>query len=128
MLNQITSKRSSLQQKKEYARAEIKALDQKATSLQRELEAIGVSEGHESILKSKLDDKEQRLAKAKEDYEVALYEDHTEKANARLKSVEEKLDSVTGELAKVTRQADERARLGFVKKELETRRKALDSL
>ncbi|KAH8150090.1 uncharacterized protein LAJ45_05776 [Morchella importuna] len=128
VLNQITSKRSSLQQKKEYARAEIKALDQKATSLQRELEAIGVSEGHESILKSKLDDKEQRLAKAKEDYEVALYEDHTEKANARLKSVEEKLDSVTGELAKVTRQADERARLGFVKKELETRRKALDSL
>lgn len=42
--------------------------------------------------------------------------------------MEEKLDNVTAELAKVTRQADERARLGFVKKELETRQKALESL
>lgn len=96
--------------------------------MQRELDAIGVNEGQESIIKSKLDDKEQRLVKARKDYENCQYDDHTRKENAKLKTVEEKLDNVTAELARVTRQADERARLGFVKKELETRQKALESL
>lgn len=66
--------------------------------------------------------------KAKRDYETCQYDYRTECENSKLKNVEEKLDYVTTELAKVTRQADERARLGFLQKELETRQKALDSL
>lgn len=68
------------------------------------------------------------MAKARKDYENCQYDDHTKRENLKLKSVEEELDNVTAELAKVTRQVDERARLGFVKKELETRQKALESL
>lgn len=68
------------------------------------------------------------MAKARKDYENCQYDNQTKRENAKLKGVEEDLDDVTAELAKVTRQADERARLGFVKKELETRQKALESL
>lgn len=127
-MNQLLTQRNSLSQKKEYAKAEIRASDGRAASLQRELDRMGVNEGQEAILKSKLDDKEQRYAQAEDSFKNSGFGDRIQMENSTLRNVEENLERVTSELARGTRQADERARLGLLKKELETRRTALETL
>ncbi|KAL7271910.1 DNA repair protein rad50 [Rhizina undulata] len=127
-LNQLIRKRSSLVQEKEYARAEIGSSDERATKLQGELDRMGVNEGQKIMQRAELDDKGQRLKKAKDDFEKAAFDNQIQIENGKLKQVEARLNQVTDELAKGTRQADDRARLGFFKKELNTRKKALDTL
>ena len=103
-------------------------MDDTLIALQQELDNMDVNEGQEAILKSHLRDKEQQHASAEQSFRNSSFDESIRAENSKLKGIEEELESVTAELAKGTKQADERARLGFLKKELETRRMALETM
>ena len=127
-LNKLNAQRSSLVQRKEYARSEIRSLQPKIMNLQRRLDETNVDEGQEAIQQAVLDESALRIQSAKQTFENHKHDEQSRALNTKLRDTEEEIRSVTEELSKSTRQADDRARLGLLKKEQEAREKALDTL
>lgn len=127
-LNRINTQRSSLLQRKDYARAEIRSLEPKATNLQRRLDEMNVDEGQETMAQNELDQNAERLKQAKNNFDRAEYDQKMRRLSSEIREVEQQIQDVTTELNKTTKQADDRATLGLLKKELETRQRALEAL
>lgn len=127
-LNRINNQRSSLLQRKDYARNEIRSLEPKAANIQRRLDEMNVDEGQEAIEQAILEENAERLKQARDSFERADFDKQGRTINSRLREVEEQIQDVTAELSKSTKQADDRAALGLLKKELDARQKALDTL
>lgn len=127
-LNKLNSQRSSLLQRKDYARNEIRTLEPKAANLQRRLNELNVDEGQEAMHQNDLNENTGKLQLAKSAFERANFDNEMRMTNSQLRDVEQEIQEVTTELAKSTKQADDRATLGLLKKELETRQKALEVL
>lgn len=115
-------------QRKDYARNEVRALEPKAANLQRRLHELNVDEGQEAMYQNDLNENTGKLQQAKSTFEGADFDNQMRMTNSQLRDVEQKIQEVTVELAKSTKQADDRATLGLLKKELETRQKALEVL
>ena len=115
-------------QKKDSARLEIRGLEPKATNLQRRLEEVNVDEGQEAMAQNELDQNTERLRQAKFDYDKKDYDQNTRRLNSEIREVEQEMQDVSTELSRTTKQADDRATLGLLKKELDTRQKALGAL
>ncbi|KAF8416491.1 hypothetical protein EV426DRAFT_418222 [Tirmania nivea] len=127
-LNKINTQRSSLLQRKDYARTEIRSLEPKATNLQRRLDEVNVDEGQETMAQNELDQNAERLKQAKNDFDKTEYDQKMRRLSSEIREVEQQIQDVTTELSKTTKQADDRATLGLLKKELDTRIKALEAL
>ncbi|CAZ80011.1 unnamed protein product [Tuber melanosporum] len=127
-LNEIINKRRSLTGLKDHHQSSGRSVDDTLAALQQELDSIDVNEGQEAILKSQLQDKEHQHATAEQSFRNSSFDGSIRAENSKLRGIEDELESVTTELAKGTKQADERAKLGFLKKELETRRMALETM
>ncbi|CUS15180.1 unnamed protein product [Tuber aestivum] len=127
-LDEIIGGRRSLTGLKDHHQSSRKSVDDTLIALQQELDSMDVNEGQEAILRSQLQDKEHQHASAEQSFRNSSFDEGIRAENSKLKSIEEKLESVTTELARGTKQAGERARLGFLKKELETRRMALETM
>ena len=125
-LNKLNSQRSSLLQRKDYARNEIRTLEPKAANLQRRMHELNVDEGQETMYQNDLNDNTEKLQLAKSTFERANIDNKMRMTNSQLRNVEQEIQEVTAELAKSTKQADDRATLSLLKKELETRQRALE--
>ena len=115
-------------QKKDYARNEIKSLVPKADNLQRKLNELNVDEGQEAMYQNDLNENTGKLQQAKSAFEGADIDNKMRMTNSQLRDVEQEIQEVTAELAKSTKQADDRATLGLLKKELESRQNVLGVL
>lgn len=115
-------------QRKEFARSEIRNLEPKATACQRKLDELNVDEGQEAMARNELDQNKKKFEQEKLDFEKADYDQKIRILNSEVREVEQQIQDVSTELSKTTKQADDRATLGLLKKELETRQKALEAL
>lgn len=127
-LNKVNNQRSSLLQRKDYARNEIRNLEPKAANLQRRLDELNVDEGQEAMAQNELEQNVQRSEQAKADFDKVDYDQKIRKLNIEVREVEQEIQNVTNDLSKTTKQADDRAKLGLLKQELETRQMALETL
>lgn len=92
------------------------------------MDVIDVDEGQLAICTALLDDSIKKLDLARQDFEGARYDDRQKELNIKLREVEENEQQVTQELTRSTKQADTRAKLAVLKKDLDSRQTALESL
>ena len=127
-LNRLGEKRSALMQRKNDAKQEIVSNERKAVTFQAELDSVAVDEGQKAVLESAVEALQTRLKDARNDYEVAAWDDKVRSTNEQVRSVEDHGHRLNGELIQRTRQAGDLARLEFVQKELKDRQKSLDTM
>ncbi|CAD0082056.1 unnamed protein product [Aureobasidium vineae] len=128
VLNRINEQKSTLNQKKESAKATHAANQQRIGGFQTELNKIEVDEGSKTMLESSVEDTESKLQAAKSDYEVKDRDkqvDEIEAASRRLDDQKEKLEM---ELFQATKQAGDSARLEYLRKEIKDRQRSLDTM
>lgn len=89
---------------------------------------MNVDEGQEAMAQNELEQNTEKLKQAKSDYDKKDYDQKTRKLNSEIREVEQEIQDVSAELSRTTKQADDRATLGLLKKELDTRQKALEAL
>ncbi|KAI9682904.1 MAG: DNA repair protein rad50 [Trizodia sp. TS-e1964] len=127
-LNELVTRRSTLDQVKTYAKQEISKNDRKATEVQTELNSIEIDEGALAVLESYRDDVVHRLQKSQRDFEDAKWDEKINEANSQLRSLEDKSAQVNSELVQSSRQAGDLAKLEFLRKELKDRERSLETM
>ena len=89
---------------------------------------MNVDEGQEAMAQNELEQNTEKLKLAKSDYDKKNYDQNTRRLNSEVREVEKEMQDVSTEISRTTRQADDRATLSLLKKELDTRQKALEAL
>lgn len=128
ILNQLEQRKLVLTEGKNSARQQITSNDRKADELEAKLDAITIDEGGKAALESARDHVEEKLRKAKADYENSTWNGKIEEANAQLQSMDNQGRQLNGELIQGTKQAGDTARLDFLQKELKDRQRSLDTM
>lgn len=128
ILNQLEQRKLVLSEGKNSARLQITSNDRKADELEAKLDAIDIDEGGKASLESAKEHVEERLRKAKADYEDSTWNRKIEEANSQLQSVENQGRQLNAELIHGTKQAGDSARLDFLKKEMKDRQRSLDTM
>ena len=127
-LDQLTERRSALNQSKESCRSQITVNDKRVASLQADMDRIEVDEGGEAVLKDQQDNTERRLKKAVADAEAAKLDDQIRNAETRLRDLEDSKDDLDVELVEATKSAHESARIGYLHNEVKKAQNSLDTM
>lgn len=127
-LNKINESKSALSQRKESAKQNTATYDKKIKSLQAELDRVAVDEGSTVVVTSTLQEIETKLRSAKSEQSNADWDKIIEGSEAELRKHEERKDKLDAELVECTRMAGDSARLDFLRKELEDRKRSLEML
>lgn len=127
-LNEITQRKSVLQESKNAARRQIAANDKEAASYQEKISEIDVDEGVQAALESNVEDIASRLQQAKERARSASWEKEIQDINSELRSLEDESSRLNTELIESTKKAGDLARLDHLKKELKERERSLETM
>lgn len=127
-LNEITQRKSVLQESKNAARRQIAANDNEAASYQEKISEIDVDEGVQAALESNIEDIASRLHLAKERARSASWEKEIQDINSELRSLEDESSRLNTELIESTKKAGDLARLDHLKKELKERERSLETM
>ncbi|KAL9618444.1 MAG: hypothetical protein Q9160_006822 [Pyrenula sp. 1 TL-2023] len=125
-LNQLTQRKSALQDNKNSARSQISSNDRAAREIQSRMDQIDMDEGRKAVIESRIDDIQQQLHKSRQSADTASWERSLSDANAQLRTHEEEHTRLNQELVQSTRQAGELARLDHLKKEFKDRKHSLE--
>jgi DNA repair protein RAD50 len=128
VITRFNEQKSALNSRKESARQSIAINDRKIGSLQGQLDKISVDEGSKAAMESSLKDSENRLSSCKTTFEGSNWDDQINKADAQLRSLDDRKEKLDFELVQGTRHAGDSARLDFVQKELKERQKSLETM
>lgn len=127
-LNEITQRKSVMQESKNAARRQIAVNDKEAASFQEKISDIDVDEGVQAALESKIEDTASRLQQAKERALTASWEKEIQDVNSELRILEDESSRLNTELIESTKKAGDLARLDHLKKELKERERSLDTM
>ncbi|THW24405.1 hypothetical protein D6D24_00051 [Aureobasidium pullulans] len=128
VLNRISEQRSTLNQKKESAKATHAANERRVGGFQTDLNNIEVDEGAKTMLESSVDDTESKLQTAKSDYEIKNWDKQVDEVDATLRRLDDQKEKLDMELVQATKQAGDSARLDFLRKEVKDRQRSLDTM
>ncbi|EEP75753.1 conserved hypothetical protein [Uncinocarpus reesii 1704] len=128
LLNQLSQRKSTLQEVKNAARKQISQNDKEADSYQRRLNEIDIDEGKMAILQSRIEETESRLNQAKDKAKIASWDKDLHTKNMELRSLEEESASLNAELIEGTKRVGDLARLDHLKKELKDRERSLETM
>lgn len=125
-LNQLSQRKSALQDNKSSARGEIASNDRAIRDVQSSIDQISTDEGQKAIIESKIEDLQQQVNRLRESADTASWEKTISDANAQLRSHEDENARLNQELVQSTKQAGELARLDYLKKEVKDRKQGLE--
>jgi DNA repair protein RAD50 len=128
VLNRINEQKSTLNQKKESAKASHAANRRRIDAFQTDLNHIEVDEGAKTMLESSVEDTESKLRTAKSDYEIKGWDKQVDDTDAALRRLDDQKEKLDSELVQATRQAGDSARLDFLRKEVKDRQRSLDTM
>lgn len=128
VLNRISEQKSTLNQKKESAKATLAANERRIRGFQTDLDNIEVDEGSKTMLESSVEDTESRLEISKSDYEAKDWDKQVEETDTTLRHLDDQKEKLDMELVQATKQAGESARLDFLRKEVKDRQRSLDTM
>lgn len=127
-LNQISQRKSTLQEVKNLARKQISDNDKEVASVQSRLDEIDVDEGKIAVLESMKEGVQSRLDGFKEALRNSTWNKDIQDANNDLKSLEDKSAQLNAELIAGTKRAGDLARLDHLKKELKDRERQQETM
>ncbi|EPS42520.1 hypothetical protein H072_3515 [Dactylellina haptotyla CBS 200.50] len=127
-LNALNQKIASLEQAKRYANTEIDRLSNELRTLQKGLDRLQVDEGRITRLEITVEDANSKVAEMNDNYERQQWDKQIQAKDAELREVEASIARETKELTKGTAEADSKARLSILRKEVETKKSAQDAL
>jgi len=128
VLSQLEQRKLVLTEGKNSSRQQITSNDRKADELETKLDSIRIDEGGKAALESAKEHVEDRLRKAKADYEDFSWDQKIEEVNSQIQSMEKQGRQLNGELIQGTKKAGDSARLDFLKKERKDRQRSLDTM
>lgn len=127
-LSRLGERRSGLQEGKSSASQHIVVNNRKMGSLQSELDAIEIDEGAEAVLDSNVEEINESLNKAKEQYQTSSWDAKLNQARVQQRTSEEEVDRANRELVQATNNSKDLAQLDYLKKELNDRQRGLETL
>ncbi|KAF3932777.1 hypothetical protein ABW19_dt0207092 [Dactylella cylindrospora] len=127
-LNALNRQRDSLEQAKQYASSEIGRLNNELRTLQRDLDRLQVDEGKITRLQLKLSDENSKVSEMNETYLNQQWDRRIQAIDGEIREIESNVARETKELTKGTAEADSKARLSMLQKEVETKTTAQESL
>jgi len=127
-LNALNERRSAFNQAKESVKSQMSANDQRINSLQSTLDKIEIDEGGKVVLESTIQDTQQRLDKAKTEFNTAQWENRIQSTDREMKTLDEQKEKMDAELIEATRQAGDSARVDFLRKEFKDRKQSLATM
>lgn len=125
-LNQLTQRKSALQDNKSAAKTEIASNDNAIRDVQSRIDEIGVDEGGKAVIESKIEEFQQQLNRSRQLADAASWERGLADANAQLRNHEDENTRLNQELVQSTKQAGELARLDHLKREAKDRKRSLE--
>ncbi|EGC41331.1 DNA repair protein RAD50 [Histoplasma capsulatum var. duboisii H88] len=128
LLNQLSQRKSALQEVKNAARKQISSNDIEADSYQRRLDGIDIDEGSKAVLESRIEETERSLNEAKEKAKTASWDSTIQSKTAEIRLLEDESSKLNAELIEGTKRAGDLARLDHLKKELKDRERSLETM
>ncbi|KAI4258102.1 MAG: hypothetical protein LQ352_001345 [Teloschistes flavicans] len=128
VLSNLGERRSGLLEGKSSAKQQSLANDKRNESFQSELNGIEIDEGAKALTESKVKDIEGSLKQAKNEYKQLSWDAKIGDARSQLRITEEEVEQTNHELVQSTKQSKDLARLDHLKKELNDRKRSLDTL
>ncbi|KKZ63449.1 DNA repair protein RAD50 [[Emmonsia] crescens] len=128
LLNQLSQRKSALQEVKNAARKQISSNDIEADSYQRRLNEIDIDEGTKAVLESRIEETERSLHEAKEKAKAASWDNTIQSKTAEIRLLEDESSKLNAELIEGTKRAGDLARLDHLKKELKDRERSLETM
>lgn len=110
------------------AKQRIAAIDQRISVLKNEASRIDVDVGAKAILDSQLQETGKRLRRTQQEFEKSDWDQQLSHKADKLSQLEKEDEKLGSELVECTRLASERAQLDFRKKELNDRKRKLETL
>ena len=117
VLTQLRGQRSALNEGKKFAKNQYAANDRKIGSLQAEFSGIETDEGRKAILEDRIKNLEIRLSKSRDDSKKDSLESKLQEGKSQVRILQDEMAQLTGDLAQVSKQAEDRAELNIAKKE-----------
>lgn len=116
VLTQLGRHRSVLNERKQSAKHQSAVNDRKIGSLQSDLNKIETDEGQKAILEDKIKDIEIRLSKTRDDSKKKSLDSKLLECKNQMRTLEDEMAQLRGELRQVSKQAEDRAELNIAKK------------
>ncbi|KAF3921587.1 hypothetical protein AA313_de0205369 [Arthrobotrys entomopaga] len=127
-LNVLNQKLASLEQAKRFSTIEINRLNDELRTLQKGLDRLQVDEGRITRLEITVSDGNSKLSEMNTSYDQQQWDRRIQAKDAELREVEVNIARETKELTKGTAEADSKAKLSILQKEVETKKSAQESL
>lgn len=127
-LSKVGERRSGLEEGKNSAKHQIVANDQNIGSFQSALDAIEIDEGAEAVLDANVEEINESLKQAKEQYRKSSWNAKLHEAKVQHQKIEEDVERASQRLIQATRNSKDLAQLEILKKGLSNRQRGLESL
>ncbi|KAF3205333.1 DNA repair protein rad50 [Orbilia oligospora] len=127
-LNTLNQKLLSLEQTKRFAATEIDRLNSELRALQKGLDRLQVDEGRITRLEIEANDGNSKVLEMNTLYEHQQWDKQIQTKDSEIREVEASIARETKELTKGTAEADSKAKLSILQKEVETKTTAQEAL
>ncbi|KAK6522842.1 DNA repair protein rad50 [Arthrobotrys megalospora] len=127
-LTALNQKISALDQQKQFATGEIDRLTADLRTLQKGLDRLQVDEGRITRLEITVSDGNTRISEMNENYDNQQWDKQIQTKDSEIREIEAAISRETKELTKGTAEADSKAKLSILTKEVETKTSAQEAL
>ena len=117
VLDQLRDQRSRLREAKDSAKQQAAAKERRIVDRQTDFSSIETDEGISAMLEDNIKDLEIRLRKSRDDSKKSSLDSKLQEGKIQLRKLQDEVAQLTGELAQVSKQAEDRAELNVAKKE-----------
>ncbi|KAI4194453.1 MAG: hypothetical protein LQ346_003681 [Caloplaca aetnensis] len=127
-LSRLGERKSGYEEGKTSAKQQTLANDQKIASFQLDLDAIEVDEGAEAVLDSNVEEINESLKQAKEQYRTSSWDAKLNEAKMQQRRIKEELEQANQEVVQASKISKDLAQLDYLRKELSDRQRGLETL
>ena len=128
VLSSLGERKSGLFEGKSSTKHQSSTNDKRIASFQAELDKLEIDEGAKALSESRVRDVDQALKQARNEYDQSHWDAKIDSAKAESRSTEEELELIDQELMESTKKSKDLARLEHLEKELDNRRRNLETL
>lgn len=127
-VNDLSAKKSALDQRRELSKTQIIANDQKISELQGTMNRIKTDEGAAAMLADKKQETEKQLNNANADAANSKFDDRIREAEKAVSVIDENKECLDGELLEATQLAAETAQVDFAESKLAGAKHSLETM
>ncbi|KAL8874110.1 MAG: hypothetical protein Q9174_000514 [Haloplaca sp. 1 TL-2023] len=128
VLSSLGERKSGLSEGKSSTKQQSSINDKKIASFQAELDKLEIDEGAKALSECKVRDIDKSLQQARSEYEQSQWDGRIHSAKTESRITEEEFEHIDQEFVESTKRSKDLARLEHLRKELDNRRRTLETL